>query len=728
MTIKKRQASHVFLISLTAGRGRTIILTLASALCLWIWGTNTVHAGTNSIARIWDERAIAAIRVDTPHPPAQARNYFSLSVCMYDAWAAYDTNGAVGYLYRGKFSAPDVTAARNEAISYAAYRILKERHAFSKTAATTLAADDALMASLGYDTNNASRDTSTPAGVGNSVYDAVSAWFINDGANQTGGTPYPIASTPIAYPDYPVSQGGYVYINPPLATSLEGITDGNGNTVVNINHWQRLQIVNSVDQNGFPQGPIQNYLGAQWLRVRPFSLSRTDPTKAWIDPGPPPFFRTATHAQFVKEAVANITADSQLDPGDGVTVDISPGAHGNNSLDFAGQYGNGEFQIYDGQGYTNNPVTGQPYAPNIVKRGDYARVLAEFWADGPSSETPPGHWNVIANYVSDNPLLIKRIGGVGPVVDDLEWDVKLYFALNAAVHDAACEAWATKRVYDGWRPLSVIRYLSALGQSSDPTQASYNTNGLPLITNLIELVTTQTASAGGRHAGLTPGKIALRAWPGPPANPSTTNSGVVWIQGDNWSTYQKTNFVTPAFPGYFSGHSTFSRAAAEVLAGITGSPFFPGGMGTYSNYTLQFELGPSQPVTLQWATYYDAADEAGISRIWGGIHPPIDNFTGRRIAAQVGKGVWALAKQYFDGSIIRTPLTVTLAQSANGTNQIRLNVVRGLYYKMQSTADLNVPFADEPGAPTLAYDTSLLITNAAASPQRFYRAACLLAP
>jgi hypothetical protein len=210
-----------------------------------------------------------------------------------------------------------------------------------------------------------------------------------------------------------------------MAVSFEGITDGKdpASTVVDINHWQRLQIVNAVDQNGFPQGPIQPYLGAQWLGVRPFALMRTDSTKPWIDPGPPPFFGGATHAQFVKEVVAVITADSQLTPDDGVTMDISPGAFGNNSLDFAGDYGDGNFQIYDGHGYANNPVTGQPYAPNVVKRGDFARVLAEFWADGPNSETPPGHWNVLANYLADHPLTVKQIGGTGPVVDDLEWDV-----------------------------------------------------------------------------------------------------------------------------------------------------------------------------------------------------------------------------------------------------------------------------------------------------------------
>ena len=116
---------------------------LLASVSLCLSRSPQVLAG-QSIARVWDERAIAAIRVDTPHPPAQARNLFSLSVCMYDAWAAYDTNGAVGYVYHGKHAAADMAAARQEAISYAAWRLLKERHVYSKTAATTLAADDQL--------------------------------------------------------------------------------------------------------------------------------------------------------------------------------------------------------------------------------------------------------------------------------------------------------------------------------------------------------------------------------------------------------------------------------------------------------------------------------------------------------------------------------------------------------------------------------------------------------
>src|SRR5437762_11420034 len=101
-------------------------------------------AASNSVARVWNERALATIRVDTPHPPAQARNYFTFSVCMYDAWAAYDPV-AVGYIYRGKHAAANIASARSNAISYAVYRMMKERHAYSRTASTTWAADDALM-------------------------------------------------------------------------------------------------------------------------------------------------------------------------------------------------------------------------------------------------------------------------------------------------------------------------------------------------------------------------------------------------------------------------------------------------------------------------------------------------------------------------------------------------------------------------------------------------------
>ena len=86
----------------------------------------TTARAAQSIARIWDEETLSAIRLDKPNPPVHARNLFGLSAAIYDAWAAYDPV-AVGYAYRGKHSATDVAAARREAISYAAYRVLKER-------------------------------------------------------------------------------------------------------------------------------------------------------------------------------------------------------------------------------------------------------------------------------------------------------------------------------------------------------------------------------------------------------------------------------------------------------------------------------------------------------------------------------------------------------------------------------------------------------------------------
>lgn len=663
-------------------------------------------AAEPSIARDWNEQILAAIRNDAPHPPAQARNLFSLSVCMYDAWAAY-TNGPVGYVYRGKHSAANVAAARREAISYAAYRLLRERYSYSRTASNALPVLDAHMTALGYSIFNDSRDTSTAAGVGNAVYDAVSAWFLDDGCRQTNGT----QAAP--YPDYPVADGGYTYSNPALPVALSGAV------VADINRWQRLQIVNAVDQNGFPEGPVQIFQGAQWLRVRPFFLTRSDSAKPWIDIGPPPHLNGPGDAEFRSNVVAVIRASSELTPDDGAMMDISPGAFGNNTLG-----------ANDGAGHFENPATGQPYAPNVTRRGDFARVLAEYWADGPNSETPPGHWNTIANKISDHPLLVKRVGGAGPVVDDLEWDVKTYLAVNAAVHDAACAAWSLKRYYDGWRPLSAIRYMGQLGQCTDPNAGSYHPDGLPLIPNLIELVTFDTIFSG-RHPTLRFGKIAVLAWPGQPANPAATHRGVKWIHADTWVPYQRTNFVTPGFPGYVSGHSTFSRSAAEVLTALTGSPFFPGGLGTHNapaDTGLGFEKGPSETIQLQWATYFDAADQAGLSRIWGGIHPPVDDFSGRRVGSLVGKGVWALVQKYFDGSITNNPVALAIRPLDAGRSELRFGATRGFHYKVQSAPNPDAPFEDEPGGRELARDTVLLRTNLHSGPARFFRAVGSPAP
>jgi hypothetical protein len=692
-------------VSKTLIAARTLARTRLGFPFLLACAATTVQPtkASQSIARQWDEQILAGIRIDRPNPPVHARNLFHLSVVMYDAWTAYDTVG-VGYLFREKHTANDVAAARREAISYAAYRLLRERYAYSISATNTLAALDALMVSLGYATNNFSTDTSTPAGLGNAVYTTVSSFFLNDGAYQTNG-----------YADKPAAQGGYAPINDPLITGLPGDTN-----VVNVNHWQPLAITNSADQHGYPAGLIQKFVGSQWLGVRPFALARIDPTKPWINPGPQPRLRSVGDAQFRAEVLDVLERSGQLDPNDGFLIDISPGAFGNNSLG-----------SNDGTGRPLNPATGQPYEPNVVLRGDFGRVLAEFWADGPSSETPPGHWNVIANQVADNPVLVKRIGGVGPVVDDLEWDVKVYFALNAAVHDAACAAWSLKRYYDGGRPIEYIRWMGQAGQCSESSQPSYSANGLPLYANCVALVTTNTAAPGGPHEGLPVGKIAVYAWPGPPTDTTNQHSGAKWMLSDYWMPYQRPTFVTPAFPGYISGHSTFSRAAAEVLAAITGSPYFPGGLATFtapSNSFLKFESGPSQTVQLQWATYFDAADQAGISRLWGGIHVSVDDLTGRIAGSQCGQGVWALASKYFDGSVLSTPVFVSLRPLSPSAHEIRFNTLRGLFYKLQSTPDLGQPFVDDPAGFIQATNSTFAGTNLYVDQQKFYRVIGALSP
>jgi hypothetical protein len=200
----------------------------------------------------------------------------------------------------------------------------------------------------------------------------------------------------------------------------------------------------------------------------------------------------------------------------------------------------------------------------------------------------------------------------------------------------------------------MIRYLAGNGQSSDPSQPSYDPDGIPLEPGLVELITERTTGPGERHAALAghEGEIAIRAWAGNPADPKTQTGGVGWILASEWVPYQLPTFVTPSFQGYVSGHSTFSRAAAEVLAAFTGSEYFPGGLGEWTIRAgeLKVERGPTRDVTLQAATYADAADQAGRSRLFGGIHIAADDLTGRWIGAECGKAAWAAAQHFFDGT------------------------------------------------------------------------------
>ena len=576
-----------------------------------------------SVARRWDEALLDAIRRALPNPPVHARNLFHTSVAMWDAWAAYDPI-ATGYVAKEKVTSSAVAAARDESISYAAYRVLTARFLKAVGGAESVSQFADVMDALCYPLDATTTTGDSPAAVGNRIAAAVLAFGLDDGSNQAGG---------YAAPDYEP-------VNPPLVVAASGTA------MTDPNRWQPLQLEHMISQNGIPvENGVQQAVGPHWGHVKGFALPAAGVGGVPMDPGPPPLLGDPVSDQAYKDqAVEVIRYSSELDAAAGPMVDISPGVRGNNSLG-----------SNDGRGHGVNPATGQPYAPNVVNQGDFARALTEFWADGPESETPPGHWNVVANTVSDELDPNLRIAGSGEPVDRLQWDVKLYLALNGATHDAAIAAWGLKGHYDSVRPISMIRYLAGRGQSSDPELPSYEKAGLPLVPGLVELISAETTARGQRHAALAghEGEIAIRAWAGNPKDPKTGTGGVAWILGVDWVPYQLETFVTPSFAGYTSGHSTFSRAAAEVMTGFTGSEYVPGGLDSWTTEPgdLKVELGPAAPVTLQWATYNDAADMAGQSRLYGGIHIQADDFNGRRIGSACGLEAWAHAQRYYAGQV-----------------------------------------------------------------------------
>jgi hypothetical protein len=219
---------------------------------------------------------------------------------------------------------------------------------------------------------------------------------------------------------------------------------------------------------------------------------------------------------------------------------------------------------------------------------DLQKVRAEYWADGPTSETPPGHWCLFAQAVS-------RARG-----HSLDQDAKLFFALANAELDASITAWNAKRRWDYVRPITAVRERRR-------------------------------------------GQLVL-AWAGP-------NKGTRLIRGETWHPYQAATFPSPPFPEYVSGHSTFSGAGARVLQRFTGSDLF-GARVTIRRGSSFIEPGrtPLLPQVLIWPTFSSAMAEAGMSRRQGGIHFPDADLHGRALGASVGQNAWQKAQTYFDGT------------------------------------------------------------------------------
>lgn len=296
------------------------------------------------------------------------------------------------------------------------------------------------------------------------------------------------------------------------------------------NRWQPLRI-----SNGHGGTVVQKFISPHWGRVTPFALDDWD--KNVIKPV----------RKLIKETTGHVGPVKADDPA-----------------------------------YKEQADQVIAYSASLV---DTQKVIAEFWADGPSSELPPGHWNLFAQQVS------IRDG------NSVDADVKMLFAMSNTVFDTSIAIWGAKVKFDSARPVTAIHYLYA-GEN-------------------------------------------INAWAGP-------GQGTQPILGENWQPYQANTVVTPPFAEYPSGHSAFSAAAAEALKRFTGSDVFGAG-ATLPAGGSRVEPGqvPAHDLSLSWATFTDAAEEAGISRRYGGIHFIDGDLDSRLMGRRVTDLIWPTIQYYF---------------------------------------------------------------------------------
>lgn len=472
-----------------AKKYRQLALLGLSALILQL----PASAFATSVVTQWNDQALQSIRDTHPGPPIVARMLAVMHTCGYDAWAAYDAK-AIGTQLGDTLRRPPAERTEGnkaKAFSFGAYRALLDL--FPQTDQQTNIRN--LMISLGYDPDDDSTDTTTPAGIGNVAAAAVLEFRHGDGSNQLGDL------NPGPYTDYT----GYVPVNTP-------------DEIIDPTHWQPLRV--SDGMGGFI---VQSFIAPFWGLVTPFALT-SGPQFLPVAPAP------LSDAEYVEQANEVLSYSASLN--------------------------------------------------------DQQKEIAEYWADGPSSELPPGHWTLFAEFVSAR----DSYG-----IDD---DSKLFFSVTNAIFDASIAAWQAKRKSDYVRPITAIHYLYTGTQ--------------------------------------------VLAWAGP-------GLGTQLIDGGDWQPYQAVTVVTPPFPEFISGHSAFSAAGAQILRYYTGSDVF-GDSVTFLAGSSRVEPGitPAHDLTLTWATFTDAADEAGISRRYGGIHFPQGDLLGRQMGRLVADQAWAKANAYFN--------------------------------------------------------------------------------
>lgn len=210
------------------------------------------------------------------------------------------------------------------------------------------------------------------------------------------------------------------------------------------------------------------------------------------------------------------------------------------------------------------------------------KALVEFMRDGPKSVQQAGHWLIFAQDVSRRDQ------------HTLDEDVKMYFLNQVTAMDAFIASWDSKMHYDFARPYALVH--------------KYYEDQI------------------------------IKAWGGPEA-------GMVEMKGQQWRPYSPETFLCPPFPSYVSGHSTISGACAEALKLYTGSDEFgetvklvPGALTEPDN------LGDT--VTLEFPTFTETAEMAGISRVLGGYHIQADNIAGLELGRDVAHKVWEFYNEH----------------------------------------------------------------------------------
>jgi hypothetical protein len=484
-------------------------------------------ANDDAVVR-WNEQLLASIRANPAGtgPTITARALGVVHTATYDAWAAYDPIA--------KETRPDGPVQQPVSSNPAVVLANKSKavsFAAYKTLVDLFPARESIFAAqmnaLGY--TNFATDTSAPAMVGNQAADAVIRFRHADGSNQTlntNGTPNDRSDDTVTYPN-PCTSNCYSPKN-------------TWNNVAFPWRWQPLCVLTATGvSNGMPPTPpagnncdspdyvIQKPLTPQWGNITSFASSP---------------------AQY------KVTGPPKNPDGTYSNADVVTALNDTSNLD------------------------------------DVKKAKAEYWADGPKSEFPPGHMGVFAQF------LCRKKG------NDLDTDVKMFFALGNALMDASIGSWSAKYKYDFWRPVTAIRYLYK-GQQ-------------------------------------------VNSWRGPGVTPSFG-----MVDGKDWMPYQALTVVTPGFPEYVSGHSTFSAAGSVILANFTTSDNF-GGSVTIPAGSSKIEPGtPATDVTLSWPTFTAAADEAGMSRRYGGIHFYSGDLHGRMLGNLLGRGAYSKAQAYIQGQI-----------------------------------------------------------------------------